>query len=437
MKNVRRILSTYSADIFGINSALYELGGLIVMHDASGCNSTYNTHDEPRWYDNPSMIYISALVEKDVILGNDDKLVNDIVTCVNELPKNKKPKFIVVSSALIPFFMCTDMDGIAKKIEAALGIKTFAFKTNSMSSYIVGTNLAFKMLVDNFCSDKESNSDRESNNIKINLIGVTPLDFSIVGNLQSLEKFFEAAGYTINSCMAMGDTLEKISTAGNVDVNVVLSSAGISAATTLNKKFGTPYAIGLPTCKENAALIEEMISLSSEDNKCRKLTASGIETIEKDKKNKKNNHASNLNSGGAYIIGEPVFANSVKHNLRAIGYDNAHIICPTEYDCGILEYGDLILTEEEDFEKILNKADLIIADPIYRRVLTEENKKKIRFINLPHEAFSGRMYRSHIPVFCTANNDFTYWLEERIGTQEEIFSNDIMLKNEPFIKRSY
>ena len=43
------ILSTYSADTFGVCSALFELGGMIVMHDPSGCNSTYTTHDEPRW----------------------------------------------------------------------------------------------------------------------------------------------------------------------------------------------------------------------------------------------------------------------------------------------------------------------------------------------------------------------------------------------------
>ncbi|MBR5753288.1 MAG: hypothetical protein IKX83_02260, partial [Clostridia bacterium] len=40
----------YTSDLSGVCSALYELGGLLVMHDASGCNSTYATHDEPRWY---------------------------------------------------------------------------------------------------------------------------------------------------------------------------------------------------------------------------------------------------------------------------------------------------------------------------------------------------------------------------------------------------
>ena len=63
MKHVSRILSTYSADTFGVCSALYELGGMIVIHDPSGCNSTYTTHDEPRWFAEPSQIFISALTE--------------------------------------------------------------------------------------------------------------------------------------------------------------------------------------------------------------------------------------------------------------------------------------------------------------------------------------------------------------------------------------
>ena len=51
MKQTARIISTYSADVMGVCSALFELGGMTVMHDASGCNSTYTTHDEPRWFD--------------------------------------------------------------------------------------------------------------------------------------------------------------------------------------------------------------------------------------------------------------------------------------------------------------------------------------------------------------------------------------------------
>ena len=79
MKQTARIISTYSADVMGVCSALFELGGMTIMHDASGCNSTYTTHDEPRWYDMDSMVYISGISEMEAIMGDDEKLISDIV----------------------------------------------------------------------------------------------------------------------------------------------------------------------------------------------------------------------------------------------------------------------------------------------------------------------------------------------------------------------
>jgi hypothetical protein len=73
-----KVISIYAADTSGVCSALYELGGMTVVHDASGCNSTYATHDEPRWYDRKSMIYISALTEADAVMGNDGKFIRDV-----------------------------------------------------------------------------------------------------------------------------------------------------------------------------------------------------------------------------------------------------------------------------------------------------------------------------------------------------------------------
>ena len=37
MKQTARIISTYSADTFGVCSALFELGGMVVMHGPRSC----------------------------------------------------------------------------------------------------------------------------------------------------------------------------------------------------------------------------------------------------------------------------------------------------------------------------------------------------------------------------------------------------------------
>ena len=99
MRQSYRIIPVYTADVSGVCSALYELGGMTVMHDPSGCNSTYNTHDELRWYDQDSLIFISGLTEIDAVMGNDRKFINDITYTASEL----HPVFIALAGSPIPF----------------------------------------------------------------------------------------------------------------------------------------------------------------------------------------------------------------------------------------------------------------------------------------------------------------------------------------------
>ena len=97
MRQSYRIIPIYTSDVSGVCSALYELGGMVVMHDPSGCNSTYNTHDEIRWYDQDSLIFISGLTEIDAVMGNDEKFLSDIKEAAREF----HPKFIALVSSPI------------------------------------------------------------------------------------------------------------------------------------------------------------------------------------------------------------------------------------------------------------------------------------------------------------------------------------------------
>ena len=83
------------------------------MHDASGCNSTYTTHDEPRWYDMDSMVYISGLSEMEAIMGDDEKLIGDIADAAESL----KPNFIAIAGTPIPAMTGFDYTAVAELIE--------------------------------------------------------------------------------------------------------------------------------------------------------------------------------------------------------------------------------------------------------------------------------------------------------------------------------
>ena len=119
---------------------------MTVIHDASGCNSTYTTHDEPRWYDKDSMMYISGFTEKDAIMGNDERFVHDLVLAAKEL----NPKFIAICASPLPAMTGVDLEAIAYEVEAETGIPSFNVRTNGMQSYITGAGNAFVELAKRF-----------------------------------------------------------------------------------------------------------------------------------------------------------------------------------------------------------------------------------------------------------------------------------------------
>lgn len=139
-------MTTFTADVSGVASALYELGGMTVIHDASGCNSTYSTHDEPRWETMNSAVYVSALNEMDAVLGNEAILTENLIEAVESLA----PAFGALAGTIIPMMTGSDLKGIARDVEAATGVPFFALSTNGMRAYSIGAAQAWIELARRF-----------------------------------------------------------------------------------------------------------------------------------------------------------------------------------------------------------------------------------------------------------------------------------------------
>ena len=362
MKQTSRIISTYSADTFGVCSALFELGGMVVMHDASGCNSTYTTHDEPRWFDMDSMVYISALTEMEAIMGDDEKLISDIVSAAEEL----NPKFIAIVGTPIPTMVGFDFDAVANLIEDRTGVPTFGFATTGMNTYVHGVSMALEVLAQHFVPDTNQKTEKPS----MNILGLTPLDFSVNGQAEAIVQWTKEQGYEILSSRAMGSSLEEIARAGEAHLNLVVSSGGIKAAKLLEKRFGTPYMVGVPV-----------------DGVLEKSELSGEEIV---------------------VIGEGVYSLSLAWALERKLKRGARVICTTECEENFLRPKDKMLRDEVEIEKELQNAKIIIADPLYRPICP----KTARFVPLPQEAFSGRIYRNQIPNLVADFNCFAKELME-------------------------
>lgn len=367
MKQASAFISTYTGDVSGVCSALYELGGMTIMHDASGCNSTYNTHDEPRWYYMDSMVYITGLTEIEAIMGDDEKLIHDIVVAAKDL----HPKFIVIAGTPIPMMIGTDFPAIAEVIENQTGIPTFAIETNGMHSYICGAGQALAEIVRRFTVDGIPKITKS-----VNVLGATPLDYSINGSVDSIRRRLTEAGFQVLSVWAMGSTLEQMKQAGAAEVNLVVSSTGLPAAKELQKKFGTPYVVGVPMGDQFAAVVMKALDKAINTGKSQiaydKRTACGGDTV---------------------IIGESIYSESLAAALELTKNMKVKVLCPLETEPDLLLEGDVLAEDEDSIMLYLQNAKTVIADPIYRRIIQPGTK----FVSLPHEAFSGRIYRKDIP----------------------------------------
>jgi len=366
MKQTARIISIHAADTSGVCSMLYELGGMVVVHDASGCNSTYSTHDEPRWYRQDSMIYISALTEADAVLGNDEKLIADVTAAAKDL----SPRFIALCGAPVPLLAGTDFPAIAAEIESRTGIPSFGLHTSGMHSYLTGAAEALEAFVSHFCTDGLPRTDAPSANI----IGATPLDFSVNGTVESIIGWLDKAGFGLVSCMAMGSSPDDIRRASAAHVNLVVSSCGIAAAELLRKRFGTPWVAGVPVGERFPSVLASALKTAAENGTCALPCANR-----------------NASAPGKRIVipGETVFSGSLAAAIEAESGTPCRVLCPLEAEDRLLAPGDLRIFDEDAAAEAFAGASCVIADPMYAPVCPPD----VPFFRLPHEAFSGRCFR--------------------------------------------
>ena len=404
MRQAYRIIPIYTADVSGVCSALYELGGMTVMHDPSGCNSTYNTHDEIRWYDQDSLIFISGLTDIDAIMGNDEKFLRDIEDVAEEL----KPKFIALASSPIPFMNGTDFPGLARALTAETGIPAFSVSTSGMHDYVYGAGLALSEIARHFTGAAEKRKR------KLNLLGVTPLDFGPQPMVDAMKRRLEKYGWEILSIWAMGDTLEDLSHAGEAEVNLVVSSVGIPAANVLREKFGTPFLVGTPVEGYEGEISDALEKAAEspceafEDKKENSTEKSGAQISGEQEElwkvipdqviylRKKDSPLSGfIPTPDITLIGEPVTMGSLAAVIEQKYRKKVQLLCSLEITEGLLRQEDEVIRGEEAMEEKLKTARIIVADPLYRPICPES----ATFYEMPHIAFSGRIYLKNLYNF--------------------------------------
>lgn len=441
--------STYTADVSGVCSALYELGGMTVIHDPSGCNSTYSTHDEPRWFDTDSLMFVSGLDEMTAVLGDDNVLIDDVTHAVQDL----KPRFVTLCSGSIPHIIAFDCKGVAHLLEKRTGVPMLPVATTGNRSYVAGVGAALTEWVKRFADPLESpyrvgssgSPDCSANTLEgaagpescavkklngaadpeacgnesfsVNLLGVTPLDFSINGNVDAMRKVFEDAGIPVNCCAAMGESFDSLRHIFRASVNVVVSSCGRRLARYMEQTAGIPYVEGTPIGAYGAARLPELVkeayekkraSLEEDSHGALDGTSGSLRMLLAKKKGDsegirlwKGNPAHDrwdVPDGQILIIGEEVFAQSLAAAINQLTPDFRHglqafAVWP-DVDHGF---------PEDVLAELIRKSRYIIGDPLYRTIPHDSTQNT--FVDFPHEAYSGRIFRNRIPVFIGKDYD--------------------------------
>jgi len=373
---------TYTADVSGVCSAMYELGGMSVIHDPSGCNSTYSTHDEPRWFDSDSLMFVSGLDEMAAVFGNDEVVIEDIVAAAADL----KPRFITLCGGAMPHIIAFDYKGVARLIEERSGIPVIPVATDGLKSYISGVGKALTAWIKRFADPAE-----KQEGLSVNLLGVTPLDFSVNGNVKALRSCFDDAGIPVNCCAAMGEDFPNMTHIYRGSVNVVVSSAGRRPARYMERTAGIPRVEGIPM---GPAFTQKCLDAVHEAYRTKKNVFLYPHMEEADKWN--------IPKGQILVLGEEIFARTLASAINELPPEkrmqlSAFALWP-DVDEGLPEL-KLI--------PAVRYAKMVIADPLYKVILPKgetEGSNGTGFVPFPHEAYSGRIYRDSIPVF--AGPDF-------------------------------
>ena len=184
----------------------------------------------------------------------------------------------------------------------------------------------------------------------------------------------------------MGSSLEEIARAGSAHVNLVVSATGLAAAKVLWERFGTPYVVGVPIGERFSARLRDTLDAA-------------VKTCENQLP------ASSLAGTDIVIIGEGVTSCSLASAIELTTQKGVRVVCPTECPGSVLRDKDRMVSCEEEIAAELAQANMVIADPLFRPICPEG----VRFVELPVEAFSGRIFREQIPNLIT---DFSRFVKD-------------------------
>lgn len=363
-------LPPFSPDYSGVCSAIFELNCVAVLHDASGCTGNYTGYDEPRWYGSKAAIFCSGLREIDAILGDDEKLIQKVLKAAKSL----KPELIVLIGSPVPMVIGTDMVGIAADVEERTGIPCLGFDTTGTKYYSDGIAQTCIALLERFAKTAELKITNG-----VNLLGVTPLDFSSIAT-SDLKTVIQENGFELVCTFCDGLNMQAIEKAAQASLNLVVSQSGLSPARYMEQHFGIPYVVQIPIGKQAQDDWLSRIHRALREQRTIIPCAKGGEA-------------------DTLVLGDEILCRSIQLALEVDYGITADCGCLFGVENELEGKNILNLNDEQKIEAAIHsgKYRRIIGDPMFRMLL--QPGIKLDFLDLPSYCISSKM-SGMAPISC-------------------------------------
>lgn len=368
MRGLYSVLPTLSPDFSGVCSTLFELGGIVVIHDAGGCTGTYTGYDEPRWFDQRSRIFTSNLDDAEAVFGDDSILLDKVLSADGCLDG----AFFALLGSPSPAVLGTDYDALARLVSRRTGKKAMSFSTKGTECYDRGVAAALLGLARTFLPEHRP----EIRPRAVNLLGATPLDLTHRRNVDAVREILEEAGFPVQSVWAMGSSLEEISGSLAAGCNIALTASAVPTCRWLEERHQMPW---LPGSFSGTAPVRHFLERLEAVTSGRPLPAEAPE-------------GARANGPRALVVGEQLLSNGVRACLEQdLGFGEVDVCTLFGAEPAFQRPGDQDHISESDLEDRIRAGgyDLVVGDALLRELDCPDSARP--FVELPHVAVSSRL----------------------------------------------
>jgi hypothetical protein len=374
MNRLSIYLPPFAGDYSGVCSALFDLNCLTIIDDAACCTRNYINCDEPRWSESKKTTFSSRLRTIEAVLGDEERLIGQTVDAAVQI----KPDFTAIVSTPVPSIIGRDMDGIARDVEARSGIPTLGFDTTGFQYYDKGVSAAILALVKRFAK-----RPAEPVPGSVNILGLTPLDFSANDNSKLLRTFLEKNGFTVLCSFLMQTNLHQVRQSSSAEVNLVVTQSGWAAAEYMRVHSGIPYVAATPLGTEFSRTVVTALEQAGKDKQSRIL----------------NMPVQDASARKMLIVGDQVIANSIRTALLQKGCQaTATVASFFSIHPELTAPGDVHLKSERHLIELLRSGifQVLIADPLVSEIPAAAALMRY---TLPHTAVSSSLHWNEVPLF--------------------------------------